>query len=54
MNSRDRVIATLEHKQADRVPIGEMWIDPKVVSSILPAGANANANDLVEHLDTGG
>ena len=51
MNSRERVITTLEHKQADRVPIAEIWIDPKIVEELIPDKANVNANDLVEHLD---
>ena len=48
MNSRDRVIATLEHKPVDRVAIGEMWIDPKVVRSIIDSD---DWNDLADHLD---
>ena len=48
MNSRDRVITTLEHKQADRVPVAEMWIDPKIVRGIIDSD---DSNDLVEHLD---
>ncbi|MBM4092414.1 MAG: hypothetical protein FJ276_23765, partial [Planctomycetes bacterium] len=49
MNSRERVLTTLRHQQADRVPIAEMWIDPKIVRAIVP-GAH-DSNDLVEHLD---
>ncbi|MBM4086492.1 MAG: hypothetical protein FJ272_17050 [Planctomycetes bacterium] len=48
MNSRERVFATLNHETADRVPIAEMWIDPKVVRAILPGARDSN--DLVEHL----
>ena len=47
MNSRDRVIAALQHKKPDRVPLMELWIDAKVVQAILPGGS---WNDLVEHL----
>jgi uroporphyrinogen decarboxylase len=49
MNSRERVFATLDHKQADRVPIAEMWIDPKIARSILPGASSPN--DLAEYLD---
>ena len=48
MNSRERVIAALEHRQPDRVPLGELWIDPGVVDAILPG---ASWNELVDHLD---
>lgn len=47
MNSRERVITVLQHKQPDRVPLMELWIDAKVVQAILPGGS---WNDLVEHL----
>ena len=49
MNSRERILATLDHRQADRVPIAEMWIDPKIVRMIL-SGAG-DSNDLAEYLD---
>ncbi len=49
MTSRERVAATLQHRQADRVPIAEMWIDPRVVRAIVPDARDAN--DLVAHLD---
>lgn len=48
MNSRERVFATLNHQQADRVPIAEMWIDSKVVQAIVPGARDAN--DLAERL----
>jgi len=48
MNSRDRMFATLNHQQADRVPIAEMWIDPKIVQTIVPGARDSNG--LVEHL----
>jgi len=38
----------LEHKQPDRVPLMELWIDPSVVNAILPG---ATSNELVEHLE---
>ena len=49
MTSRERVFATLKHQQADRVPLAEMWIDPKIVRTIAPGAKDAN--DLVAHLD---
>ncbi len=49
MTSRERVCATLEHRLADRVPVAEMWIDPKIVRAIVPGARDSN--DLVEHLD---
>jgi len=55
LNSRERMIAVLEHRQADRVPLAELWIDQSVVDVMLPgagAGAGATPNDLVEHLGT--
>jgi uroporphyrinogen decarboxylase len=48
VNSRERILTTLRHQQADRVPIAEMWIDPQVVRAIMPEARDAN--DLVEHL----
>ena len=48
MNSRARVISTLKHQKADRVPIGEMWIDAKVVRGIMDSDSS---NDLVDYLD---
>jgi len=48
MNSRERILTTLNHRQADRVPIAEMWIDPHVVQAIVPGARDSN--DLVEHL----
>jgi len=49
VNSRERVFAALDHRQPDRVPIAEMWIDPKTVRAIVPGARHSN--DLVEHLD---
>ena len=48
MTSLERVLTVLRHGTADRVPLGELWIDPKVVEAIAPG---ATANDLVEQLD---
>jgi len=47
MNSRERMAAVLEHRLPDRVPLGELWIDPGIVEAIHPGG---DWNDLVEHL----
>lgn len=49
MNSRERILTTLKHQQADRVPVAEMWIDPHIVQAILPGARDSN--DLAEHLD---
>lgn len=49
MNSRERVLAALEHGRTDRVPIAQMWIDLRIVQAIVPGGRDSN--DLVEHLD---
>ncbi len=38
MNSRERMAAVLEHRFPDRVPLGELWIDPGVAGAICPAG----------------
>ena len=42
MNSRERVLTTLRHQQADRVPIAEMWIDPQVVRAVVPEARDSN------------
>jgi hypothetical protein len=45
MNSRERILTTLRHGRADRVPMAEMWIDPKVVREIiLPCDARVVAS----------
>ena len=36
MNSYERVIATLEHRQPDRVPYVESVIDLKLMRALLP------------------
>ena len=46
MNSRERVLATLDHRQADRVPIAEMWIDPNIVLTIIKNKKNDNRESL--------
>ncbi|MBU0608923.1 MAG: uroporphyrinogen decarboxylase family protein [Armatimonadetes bacterium] len=48
MNSVERVFTTLEGKQADRVPLMELAVDPGIVKQILPEG---DIFDLIEHLD---
>jgi len=48
MTSPERVFTTLEGRQADRVPIMELTIDPGIVRKILPQG---DIFDLIEHLD---
>jgi uroporphyrinogen decarboxylase len=49
MTSRERILAVLRHELPDRVPIAEMWIDPKIVRALVPEARDSN--DLVEHLD---
>lgn len=49
MNSRERIIATLEHRQPDRVAVAEAWIDPQVARAIFPDACDRN--DLAEYLD---
>jgi len=36
MNSVERIFAVLEGKIPDRVPVAELWIDPKVFQSLYP------------------
>lgn len=48
MNAYERVIACLDRKKLDRVPIFEFMIDPQVVEGILPGGSY---EDLVDALD---
>jgi uroporphyrinogen decarboxylase len=50
MNSRQRVIAVLEHRLPDRVPLAELWIAPEVVRAILPE-SRGDGNELAEYLD---
>ena len=47
MNSRERIITVLEHRLPDRVPLGELWIDPSMVRAI---GPGRDASDLAEHI----
>jgi len=47
MTSRERVIAVMEGRLPDRVPLMELWVDPKVVNAIVPGGTS---NDVVEKL----
>ena len=48
MNPRERMIAVLQHRKADRVPIAEMWIDPSIVRAVIGSGGS---NELADHLD---
>ena len=48
MNSRERVITALQHGKPDRVPLMELWIDPRVVQALLPGGTS---NRLAVELD---
>jgi len=49
MNSLERIRTVLEHRLPDRVPLGELWIDSKVVKALV--GADKDWNDLVVDLD---
>jgi len=48
MNSRERVMAVLDRKILDRVPVFELMIDPKVIQKIMPGRSYV---DLVDALD---
>ena len=48
MNGRERVMAALQRRQPDRVPVVEWIIDPAVVRALEPSGSLMN---LVERLD---
>jgi len=48
MNSRERMQTVLDHKLPDRVPLGELWIDPKIVNALAPG---KDCNTLVEELE---
>jgi uroporphyrinogen decarboxylase len=47
LTSRDRMVAVLEHRRPDRVPLMELWVDGSVVEALLPGGTS---NDLAEHI----
>lgn len=48
MNSPERVFTTLEGKQADRVPLMELTIDPKVIAALCPG---ADLFDFIEQME---
>ncbi|MGQ9730925.1 MAG: uroporphyrinogen decarboxylase family protein [Candidatus Zipacnadales bacterium] len=48
MTSRERVVAALERREPDRVPLFEPIIDPKVIQGILPGGTYEELNDLLQ------
>ena len=48
MTGRERIVAVLEHRLPDRVPLAELWIDPGVVRAALPG---KNGYDLADRLD---
>jgi uroporphyrinogen decarboxylase len=45
LTSRQRMAAVLEHRQADRVPVAELWIDPSIVEALSPGGTQADLAD---------
>ncbi len=51
MNGYDRVVAALEHREPDRVPIMEFSVHPRVIEALCPGG---DYLDLVEQLDLDG
>lgn len=48
MNSRERIFTVLNDNEPDRVPIAEMFIDPKVIDSICPA---MSYEDFIDYAD---
>ncbi|MGO8745306.1 MAG: uroporphyrinogen decarboxylase family protein [Thermoguttaceae bacterium] len=48
MTGRERIVAVLEHRLPDRVPLAELWIDPCVVRALCPG---QDGQDLADHLD---
>jgi uroporphyrinogen decarboxylase len=48
MTSRERVFAALEGRPVDRVPVMEMFIDPKVIDSICPG---MSYEDFIDYAD---
>ena len=48
MNSRDRVFATLQGRIPDRVPVMEIFIDPKVINSI---SQGMSYEDFIDYTD---
>lgn len=48
MTGRERIVAVLEHRLPDRVPVAELWIDPSVARALCPG---RDGHDLADHLD---
>lgn len=48
MTSPERIFTTLQGKQADRVPIMELTIDPAIIAALCPGG---DLFDFVEQMD---
>ena len=48
MTGRERIVAVLEHRLPDRVPVAELWIDPSVARALCPG---KDSHDLADHLD---
>ena len=46
-NSRDRIVAALERREPDRVPLFELTINPKVIEQISPG---TSYYDFIEHM----
>ena len=47
MTSHERIVAVLEHRLPDRVPVAELWIDPGVARALCPG---KDGYDLADHL----
>ncbi|MEN6302410.1 MAG: hypothetical protein ABFD96_06775 [Armatimonadia bacterium] len=48
MTSPERIFTALQGKQADRVPIMELTIDPRIIAALCPGG---DIFDFIEHMD---
>ncbi|HBR19435.1 MAG: hypothetical protein A2Y13_04395 [Planctomycetes bacterium GWC2_45_44] len=48
MNSRERVLKVLDGQMPDRVPVMEIFIDPKVIDSICPGMSHEDFIDYAE------
>ena len=51
MNGYERIIAALQRKEPDRVPLMELYVHPRVIEGLCPGG---DLLDMVERLDLDG
>ncbi|MFX0116089.1 MAG: uroporphyrinogen decarboxylase family protein [Candidatus Hodarchaeota archaeon] len=54
MNSRERVLVALEHKEPDRVPLLEVWIEPEILSLLGGDPYTARERLGIDSLPIGG